>query len=487
MTVAKKDDLSLIEFAAFNHGQSLPWMRRWELPFALFQSRLESTMSVLDCTIDPVKFGERLAALYPQVLYRHWNPIQQDQFALPFGVPDHSVDRVICVNTLERLLRPQREALVAALARMLKPEGRFLVTSGYYFDSAWQQAAFLDSGVMRADRTEVFNGWNKVTFAEYLHLMARHHLHPVDEPVADPREDDQSVYRNPNPHPHACIAGVFAGPSAPQPRCVKVMFALLTWNTRDISLESIRAYVREAHMLRRLGHDAEICICDNGSTDGTAQALQSLESEIDIPHRFIYNPDNRGNSTARNQIIDYMLAGRADYLFFMDGDIEIVPFSSFAMLRHMENSGSRLGCIGAAHGGQTPLRDNASPYFYSIDGSKLETSNLIVCTHYGLLRRAVFEDGVRFDHQEPFDGVGWGFEDNDLAFQMDVKGYLNQRFFGMVHLHRAARSSMRIMQQQGIDPAPLVARRQQYIIEKWSTVPQINDGPLAVVRKVNIF
>ena len=487
MTVAKKDDLSLIEFAAFNHGQSLPWMRRWELPFTLFQSRLESTTSVLDCTINPVNFRERLSALYPHVLYRHWNPIQHGQFALPFGVPDHGFDQVICVNSLEHLLQPQREALVAALARKLKPGGRFLVTSDYYFDSAWQQPAFLNAGVMRSDRAEVFNGWNKVTFAEYLDLMARHDLHPLGEPVTDPREDDQSAYRNPNPYPHACIAGVFARPAAPEPRCLKVLFALLTWNTRDISVDSIRAYVREAHMLRRLGHDAEVCVCDNGSTDGTAQALQSLESEIDIPHRFIYNPENRGNSSARNQIIDYMLAGHADYVLFMDGDIEIVPFSSFAMLRHMENSGSRLGCIGADSSGQTPLREQASPCFYSIDSSKLETTNLVAWTQYGLFRREVFEDGVRFDHREPFDRAGWGFEDNDLAFQMDMKGYLNQRFYGMVYLHRAARSSMRIMREQGIDPVPLYARRKQYVIEKWSTVPHINDGPLALVRRVNMF
>ena len=27
-----------------------------------------------------------------------------------------------------------------------------------------------------------------------------------------------------------------------------------------------------------------------------------------------------------------------DYVLFIDGDIELVPFSSFSMLRHMEDS-----------------------------------------------------------------------------------------------------------------------------------------------------
>ena len=103
-----------------------------------------------------------------------------------------------------------------------------------------------------------------------------------------------------------------------------------------------------------------------------------------------------------------------------------------------------------------------------------------------MFRRAVFEDGVRFDENEPFDGVGWGFEDNDLAFQMEVKGYLNQRFFGMTYLHRAARSSIRIMRGLGIDARALYTRRQQYVISKWSSIPPINNGPLNFVRRVQI-
>lgn len=186
-----------------------------------------------------------------------------------------------------------------------------------------------------------------------------------------------------------------------------------------------------------------------------AAALEALRSEIDVPYRLILNSSNLGNSIARNQIIDDMLTCGADYLLFMDGDIEIVPFSSFAMLRYMENTGARLGCIGADSYGQSLYRNRATPFLYTIDGAQIETTNLIAWTQYGLFRREVFEASVRFDHTEPFDRAGWGFEDNDLAFQMDLKGFLSQRFFGMVYLHRNARSSMKIMRDNGIDPMPL--------------------------------
>ncbi len=486
LTVARAADLNLPEYAAFNHGQSLPWMRRWELPFVLFQARLANTMAVLDCSINPVNLQQRLVQLYPHTLYRYWNPIQSQQFSLPVGVPDESFDRVICVNTLEHLLKEQRDALIGMMARKLKPGGRLLLTSDYYFDSAWEQPAFLQAGVMRADRSEVFNGWNKVTPGEWLECCGRQDLHPAGESVEEPREDDTTLYLNQRPYVHACIAGAFDKRSAADlPAGKKIVLALLTWNTRDVSLDSVRAYVREAHMLKRLGQTPFLCVCDNGSTDGTAGALRAIEPEIDLPHRFILNHENLGNSIARNQIIDYMLECDADYLLFMDGDIEIVPFSSFAMLRYMENSGHRLGCIGADSRGQTPYRERATAYKYSVDGP-VQTTNLVAWTQYGMFRRAVFGDGVRFDQAEPFDSAGWGFEDNDLAFQMEMKGYLNQYFTGMVYLHRDARSSIRIMRERGIDAAALYVRRKQYVIDKWSPIPTINNGPLGDVRRIQL-
>ncbi|MGD1097872.1 MAG: glycosyltransferase [Bryobacteraceae bacterium] len=486
IAIARNSDLSLPEFGAFNHAQQLPWMRRWELPFVLFQARLGNTMSVLDCTINPANFQERLGRLYPHVLYRHASPIQRGLFVPPMGVPDGGFDRVICVNTLEHLLKAQREMLVAAMVRKLKPNGRIVLTSDYYFDSSWDNPAFLQSGLMRRDRTEIFNGFNKIGFADYLELMSRHGLQSLGEPIADPAEGDKTLYRNPDPHPHASIAGVFGRPDNESTPGKKVLLALLSWNTRDICLDSLHAYIREAKMLRRLGHEAEICICDNGSKDGTPEALRQLNDQVDVPHHFILNPENRGNSIGRNQIIEHMLAAGADYVLFLDGDIEVVPFSSFGMLRYMENNGVQLGCIGADSSGQTPVRGNASAFWYAVDSGRVETTNLVAWTQYGLFRREVFEDGIRFDHSAPFDRAGWGFEDNDLAFQMDLKGYLTQRFFGMVYLHRAARSSIRIMRDQGIDPAPLYAQRKEYVIRKWSTVPRINNGPLADVRRVQM-
>jgi GT2 family glycosyltransferase/SAM-dependent methyltransferase len=486
LTVAREEDLRLTEYAAFNHGRDYPRMRRWELPFALHKARLSGTMSVLDCTINPVDFAARVRGLFPHVLYRHHNPIQGGQFAPPMGVPDGSFDRAVCLNTLEHLYAEQRDALAAELARKLKPGGLLVLTSDFYFEDFWSRPELLRAGLLRADRQEVFNGFNRVTPEELLGVCGRHGLRPLSEgPWAAPTASDAGLYLNVEPHPHATIGAVFRKGDGPArlPASKKVVLALLTWNTRDISLESLGALVREAAMLRRLGHEASLVVCDNGSHDGLREALGEADERIEVEHRFILNEENRGSSVARNQIIEHFLERGGDYLLFTDGDIEIVPGSSYAMLRHMEDAGHLLGCVGAAMHGQTPLREKVTPYLYSLEGLPVDADTLLARTQYGLFRREVFEAGVRFDTNAPFDREGWGFEDNDLAFQMEVAGFANQRFTGMTYLHRNVHSSLRNMGRQGTDFARIYARRRQYVIDKWAGVPPISDGPLDTVRR----
>lgn len=484
-TVARTTDLQQPEFAAFNREPRLPRMRQWELPYALYAMRLGETMSVLDCTINPVDFESRLRQLYPHVLYRHWNPLRQAQFVLPQGLPDGAFDRVMCINTLEHLLRPQREQLLEDLARKLKPGGRLVLTCDHYFDSFRADPAWLATGLLRADGAEVFNGFNQVTTAECLRLCAAHGLTPVDGDWEMPDEEDRSLLRQAAPLAHACIGGVFSkGPAKADGMQRTVVLALLTWNTCDISLDSVRALANEARMLQRLGQRPILCVCDNGSTDGTAEQLKRLDAELDLPHRFIFNASNVGNSVARNQIIDCFVELGGDHLLFMDGDIEIVPFSSFTMLRYLEHHGSRLGCIGACSAGQTNQRAQTSPTLFGIN--RVETTNLVAWTQYGMFRREVFEAGVRFDESGPFTGPGWGFEDNDLAFQMEMKGFLNQRFFGMTYLHRDPRSSVRVMKSLGIEPNRLYEQRKRHVIDKWRDTPAISGGPLQYVRAIEM-
>ena len=134
-----------------------------------------------------------------------------------------------------------------------------------------------------------------------------------------------------------------------------------------------------------------------------AAALEALRSEIDVPYRLILNSSNLGSSIARNQIIDDMLACGAAYFLFTDGDIEIVPFSSFAMLRYMENNGR--GWAGSA-----PIRTVKRPSAIAPRPSctpstrRFGTTNLNAWTQYDLFRREVF--GPAYASNTPNPSIG---------------------------------------------------------------------------------
>jgi cephalosporin hydroxylase len=472
--VAYRSHLALPEFAAFNYGKELPWMRRWELPFAIFQSRLTDTMAVLDCSINPTDLGRWIGELYPHVLYRRANPLADGQYLMPPAAPDESFDRVFCLNTIEYFTRPQREQLMSIMAAKLKPGGWLVMTVNSYFESSWNKREWLDKGLMRADRQEVVNGCNRVPPAELADLCERNGLQPLSSVPLEPREGDRGLYLNPSPLEHAIVGAVFSKGPVREPAHSTVLLALLTWNTAGPSLESLNAHVREANILRRLGHNARICVVDNGSSDGTAEALRKIEGKLDVPHRLILNPENMGNSRARNQVIDHMLESGADYLLFVDGDIELVPFSTFVMLRYMESCGSRLGCFGAYAFSFTSERAQATPALPSLANCAVHASDNLSGTGYAMFRRQVFEDGVRLDESGPFGGPGWGLEDNDLAFQMGQRGYLNHYFTGIRYLHRNLSSSVGILSAQGMEPTERYYQRKEYVIRKWKGVPGVS-------------
>jgi hypothetical protein len=262
------------------------------------------------------------------------------------------------------------------------------------------------------------------------------------------------------------------------PRGKRIVLSLLTWNTREVSRKALRALIDEAQLLRRLDQEPHLCVVDNGSDDGTCEAIKNeLEAckSLRIPHRLIDNKENTGNSEARNQIISYVRESSADYLLMIDGDIVVVPLSSFMMLLHMEKSGPNLGCLGADNTLQSPNEKEVSPYLAGVHNAMLREQKEIAWTQYGMFRRAVFESGVRFPTDARFQGPGWGFEDVDLAFQMIDKGFQLQHFVGMKYLHQHLQSSIDCMSKlPGLDGKAIFDSRKAWLIEKWKAHPAIS-------------
>jgi hypothetical protein len=420
-------------FTAFAAGREMSAAARWELPFALFAARLDRARTVVDRSTISGPLPDAIATLYPQVRV--------------VGARA-GIDRVLCVGTLDRLAPSARAGLVADAADMLAPDGLLVVAGD-------EDCAAIEP------------------------LCARHGLQSVAEPSRD--ADGEPIV----------VAGrgfygrAFAKGDAPPPG-LRVAFGVLSWNTREVLLETVAACVREAEMLVRLGHQAVVLVCDNGSTDGTPAALQALDATIELPHHFLFNDVNRGISTARNQMIALALDFGADYVMLLDGDIEPVPFATYSMLRHLEEAGPDVGAVWPSGECYVTRRERASATLFGLPDGAVTDLGWRVFTGYILIRSAVFERGVLFDESPVFAADGYGFEDFDFGFQLHAAGFGSHCFGAMRFLHRFPNSSLDVMRRLGIDARVTAQRRKEWVLRKWQAEPRVAEG-VDFIRRLGVI
>jgi len=241
----------------------------------------------------------------------------------------------------------------------------------------------------------------------------------------------------------------------------KVALSVLTWNTKNISMDSVKALIAEKGRLESAGFQAEVIVCDNGSNDGTVEALQKLK---DIT--LILNKQNVGISVAKNQVTEKALANGADYVFFSDGDIEIVPWSLLQMTLWLMQH-PKAGCIGPFYEDCVNDRNKTAPHWTgNIAG--LPVGLWAPCL-YGLFPKRVLLK-CKFDKNL---GPGWGAEDNDLAAQMHQAGFIPHSFRGMIFLHRHAHSAITNLRAEGMNVEKKYLQRKRYLAQKWAHLPEM--------------
>lgn len=243
-----------------------------------------------------------------------------------------------------------------------------------------------------------------------------------------------------------------------QPR-TKVALALLSWNRRDVTIENLEALKQEAQRLRCYNFDPHVVICDNGSSDGTPNLLKKQKGV-----KVILNKKNLGSAVARNQIIDHAIEIDAEYILFVDCDITVIPGSTLEMLLWFRNHGG--ASLGMNSGKWTSEPEKATTWCPQIED--VWVAPFVCLTQYGLFPVSILKQ-FRFDEHY---GPGWGYEDNDLAMQIqDKTGVLNYTFNKNLYLHRHISSSIALMEADGIDAHKNVMDRANYIMKKWGNKP----------------
>ncbi len=262
------------------------------------------------------------------------------------------------------------------------------------------------------------------------------------------------------------IAEYIANVNGDGVKSVIITLGYLCWNTRDISVEGVLALIEEAKRLITLGNHPLICVIDNGSTDGTYEAVMKALPVVPDYFFIVQLKENRGISYARNFILNFAKEQGSQYTLLMDGDIEVVPLSTYTMIRYL-HSHPDVGVIGAYSANYSILREECATSCVEIPESRVRSDIPCAWTQYGMFRTVLWDRGIRFDDSGPFGQPGWGFEDDDLHYQIVEAGYKNRYFGGMRYLHRAIHSSWDHIEAEGFNVDAQFYLRQDYLIRKW--------------------
>ncbi len=173
----------------------------------------------------------------------------------------------------------------------------------------------------------------------------------------------------------------------------KVVVATLTWNQRSDVLECLASLVKLDYL------NFEIVVVDNGSTDGTFEAVREAYPQVHI----VKHSENLGCAEGVNGEIRYALQAGADYLFIIANDAVVEP-STLKELVLVAEKNPKIGIV--------------SPKVY----------------YYGTDKRIWFARGAKFDWMSGrFFGFAQDVED-DGSFDQEEEAEFFPGGFSLVRV-----------------------------------------------------
>ncbi len=113
-----------------------------------------------------------------------------------------------------------------------------------------------------------------------------------------------------------------------------VSVIITTYNRAELVGRAIESVLGQSYP------NLEVVVVDDGSTDGTAQALQRYESDPRV--RIIRHPQNRGVTAAKNTGLDEV---QGVYTTMVDSDDELLPEAIETLVGLLERLGQDYGMV----------------------------------------------------------------------------------------------------------------------------------------------
>ena len=213
---------------------------------------------------------------------------------------------------------------------------------------------------------------------------------------------------------------------------VSVSIIIPTFNRKSDLINCLDSILKQTY------RDYEILVIDNGSTDGT---LEYLKNKKNI--KIIKNLTNLGASAARNQAI---VKSNGEFLWFLDSDAEVKDKNCLYNMIKILKENSDIGQIG----GEMVLFDKN--YKIRVSNSNRNQDGVFIYTYSAKMREVDYVATSNcFMKKSLLFKVGgfdpyyfYGYEDNDLGFQVRKIGYKNiidDRILAYHHVDKKTRLS----------------------------------------------
>jgi len=205
-----------------------------------------------------------------------------------------------------------------------------------------------------------------------------------------------------------------------------VVAGVVNWNGRQLLLECLESLCRINYPTGRL----RVIVIDNGSDDGSSEAVQRSHPEVDV----VRNRDNQGYVRAVNQVVARGIALGARYIWVLNNDVVADPDSLSRMVEVAEaddhigiispvvyphdepTSATNVGYEINHWTGQMRRLVDGQDVFTAQDETVAEVDSSIGCSN--LIRTRVFEEIGLF---RPIYEIY--FEETDFAVRAQRAGY----------------------------------------------------------------